>query len=315
MKINSVQLEPCTPPLWASEGHSQTLFGYFLPSPKIQKEKEIWQIPLDDGDQLIAEFYQGTSDIIFLLFHGLNGSSQADYMQRVGQLFINQGHSVLLVNHRGCGIGKGFAKGLYHSGSANDLARVIEFSKSKFPNSNHTAIGFSLGANALLLLLSDETKTQPHHAIAVNAPVDLERTSVALTQGFNKLYDKHFVLLSTLELRQKLNLSFTIPRSLREFDAKFTAQVSGFESREDYYQKCSTADKLQKIKTPTVILTAKDDPIIPWQSYRVADFSPSTHFHLENHGGHLGYLSSKKTPLNTFRWLDYAINEYVKCWV
>jgi predicted alpha/beta-fold hydrolase len=293
-----------------------------MSSPKITEEKAIWKIPLDDGDILMAEYYKGYSDYMILLFHGLSGSTESDYIQRMGRIYLDRGHSVLLVNHRGCGIGKGYAKHPYHSGSAGDIAKAIEFSKTKFPDLQHIAIGFSLSGNALLLLLTDESKTQPDFAISVNPPVDLSRVSHSLGQGMNKIYDLQFVLKGCADVNYKKKAGLIAEpykvsyfRSLRDFDSDYTAPAGGFLNREDYYNKCSTYDKLDKIKTPTYILAAKDDPFIPWDSYLVSNFSSSVKLHLEKIGGHMGYLTSKETPLKSMRWMDYALNEFVNAWV
>jgi predicted alpha/beta-fold hydrolase len=47
----------------------------------------------------------------------------------------------------------------------------------------------------------------------------------------------------------------------------------------------------------------------------VSDFSSFVKLHLEKMGGHMGYLTAKKTPLNSMRWMDYALDEFVKALV
>jgi predicted alpha/beta-fold hydrolase len=32
---------------------------------------------------------------------------------------------------------------------------------------------------------------------------------------------------------------------------------------------------------------------------------------VETHGGHLGYLSQRATPLGTHRWLDWAVHQHL----
>jgi predicted alpha/beta-fold hydrolase len=59
-------------------------------------------------------------------------------------------------------------------------------------------------------------------------------------------------------------------------------------------------------------LTAADDPFVPVESYERAELSPLAHMRIEAHGGHLGYLSALPTPLGTYRWLDWAIREYLQ---
>lgn len=312
-----LNLDPCEPPKWASNGHLQTLVGHFTPSVKLNHKGQIFNLKTDDGDQLVGHLIQGTSSVVVYLFHGLAGSSDSAYIHRTAIIAMKYGHTVILANHRGCGEGIGLAKAPYHSGRGEDLSTYIEYGKSLFPNKLHLAIGFSMSANALLLLMSGvRGQVKPDRAIAVNGPIDLAEASAALRKGFNRIYDwdmyrgarRHAYkaghpILNQIKLPQLSNL--------HEMDRLFTAPTGGFASREDYYRTCSSAGSLQNIRLPTVIITAEDDPFIPIKSYQNAKFSPSTLFHAEKFGGHLGYVSGQKTKLGTYRWQDYALNEAI----
>jgi uncharacterized protein len=313
-------LKPCTPPLWARSGHSQTILGHLLRSPESKATGMRKTIPLADGDQLIANFVEGPSDTIVSLFHGLTGDIAADYMQRTAQVCRSLGHSVYLVNHRGCGEGWKHARGPYHSGRGEDVSAVIEFARNEFPRKKHLAIGFSLGANALLCLLTGRRgSVLPDFAIAVNAPIDLGQVARSLTTGVNRIYDYVFVKLLTAHITKRMEAGleakkYLFPRSLTltDFDSIFTAPAGGFKNREDYYDSCSTYAHLEKIRVPTVLLTAADDPFVSAEVYARARISSSTTLHIEKYGGHLGYLSAKNTPLGNNRWLDYAIHEAIQ---
>jgi predicted alpha/beta-fold hydrolase len=61
-----------------------------------------------------------------------------------------------------------------------------------------------------------------------------------------------------------------------------------------------------------VVITSKDDPFVNYKSYLQSSGSPNVKLHIEESGGHMGYLSNEKTPLGNRRWLDYAINETLK---
>jgi uncharacterized protein len=319
-----LDLAPCSPPWWASTGHAQTILGHLLPSKVSVSLRALdgkrLEISLPDGDRLVARVIEGKSDTVLYLFHGLTGSIEADYMQRTAALGVELGYTVYLVNHRGCGEGHGLARNPYHSGRAEDLSEVIRVGKAKNPAKKHIAVGFSLSANALLLLLSGRRGTTlPDAAIAVNAPIHLENCSIELGRGLNKIYDIRFSTACKLNIlsmkkkglvekeRYKLNwLS-----NLRDFDSVYTAPAGGFSSREDYYSTCSTHLLLGAITVPTVIITSEDDPIIDYRNYTSATLSSSAILHLEKSGGHLGYISAKPTPLGTNRWLDYATREYL----
>lgn len=316
---SSALLKPCVPPWWATNGQLQTIFAYFLPyKSRLQNLKTV-TIPLTDGDQLHGEFSEGVTNWIIYLFHGLSGDIDSNYMQRTAYLAQIMEHSVLLVNHRDCGKGSGLAKHPYHSGRGEDISEVLDFGKKQFPNKKHLVIGFSLSGNALLTLLTgNRGNTQPDRAICVNAPINLNAASEKLTQGFNRLYDIHFVWRLKQAVKSKVDrgaitpLSIPLSSTLRDFDELYTAPYGGFVDRAHYYESCSTEIHLSKINTPTFLLTARDDPFVPVESYESAAFSPSTTVHIENVGGHLGYLSNALSSSKNKRWLDYALGEILK---
>jgi predicted alpha/beta-fold hydrolase len=301
-----LKLDPCLPPFWAHGGHMQTLLGHLIPSQALTDPGKRVETDLGDGDRLVSFLLEGKSDLVIYLFHGLSGSIASDYVQRTARLGQSLGHSVFMVNHRGCGEGKGLAEKPYHSGRGEDLSAVIRDGKKLFPKRRHLAIGFSLGGNALLNLITGKRGThKPDLAITVNAPIDLKDSAVLLQKGLNRIYDFRFVNECKRDLGDQYKISSLA--TMYDFDEIYTAPAAGFKNRDDYYQTCSTKDSLSSIDVPTIILTAQDDPFVNYQNYVQAKLSPYTQLHVETYGGHLGYLSRKKTPLGTHRWLDYAL--------
>lgn len=52
-------------------------------------------------------------------------------------------------------------------------------------------------------------------------------------------------------------------KTIKEFDANFTSKHFGFEDVEHYYRTATLHDKLHKITTPILCLSAADDPFQP----------------------------------------------------
>jgi len=318
--MKDLSLIPCQYPRWARGGHAQTVLGHFLPGPRWTQKCENIHLPLEDGDTLVLSYLPGREETIVYLFHGLSGNAHSDYMIRTADLCQKLGYHVVLTNHRGCGDGKGLATHPYHSGRAEDLSAVIAYGKKRFPTFRHIAVGFSLSGNCLLLLLTGKRGTAlPDAGVAVNAPINLARGAELLQKGFSRIYDFRFVRLcyQAIKDREEKGLiprKYSIPLSttLAQFDDLYTAPAGGFRDRHHYYESCSSRDHLRNIKTPTVMITSQDDPFVHYQDYLDASLSPTTHLHLEKHGGHMGYLTSTPTPLGTRRWLDYALHEYLK---
>jgi predicted alpha/beta-fold hydrolase len=327
MKV--LKLDPCEAPFWARGAHRQTILAHLIPSATLPSKGEQIELHHEDGDRSVAYVARGNSNVVIYLFHGLTGSVDSSYMHRAAAVARAFDHTVIMVNHRGCGEGVGMARNPYHSGRAEDLSTAIVRGRKNFTKARHIAIGFSLSANALLLLLGGARGTEkPDAAIAVNAPIDLEFCSRSLTRGLNRIYDSVFVgeckrEIKVRPLTQDERRRYQVPRSstLYDFDRIYTAPAGGFASREQYYQDCSAGPWLGKIKTPTIILTSADDPFVGVDIYRNARPSPFVQLHIENTGGHMGYLSKRKNgakvegPESKFgvtRWLDQALAKGIK---
>lgn len=332
-------LIPCEPPIWAWDRHSQTILGEILPSPSMGSRGQKLVVRLPDGDRIVCRLYDQNSPTLIVLFHGLAGCSNSKYMQRVARELVKEGYSVCMMNHRNCGEGRGLAREIYHCGRSDDLGYVIAELRLRFPAQRIAALGFSMSANALLLLMSgvvpvkgiydreafEEASARlniglPDLAIAVNPPIDLEKTCKNFESWTNRPYAVYFLsyLAATLKelaknevLKEKPPpISWFMP--IREFDHQFTAPQAGFESSQDYYKKCSSKGHLVKIDRPTIIFTSNDDPFIDSADFYDLAVSKDVHIHIENAGGHLGYIHRENTPRGTNRWMDYAVTETLK---
>jgi predicted alpha/beta-fold hydrolase len=192
---------------------------------------------------------------------------------------------------------------------------VIEALRARFSQKKIIAVGFSLGANALLTLMTGQRGVcLPDGALAFNGPVDLLSCSEKLKQGLNRIYDFEFVRLCRKDIqdRQSMGLSkknYQIPwfYRLQDIDRIYTAEAAGFISAHHYYRTCSTYQHFKSISKPTILITSKDDPFITWEPYLNALANPVIRLHIEEHGGHLGYLTTHSQGFVHERWLRQAL--------
>jgi hypothetical protein len=309
MKLDPPQ--PFHPPRWAKGPHAQTILSHLLPSPEPDLAWQPRRLDLEAGEALRLEVREGTSGSVVIFFHGLGGHARSSYVRRSAALAAARGHSLIAVNHRGAGLGRDLARKPYHCGATGDVAAVIAFAREHFPGKQVFAVGYSLSAAMLVLLLGrDHHLSQPDGALIVNPPGDLEACSQRLLRGMNRLYDRRFVrLLRHLVTGQRGAAPLAPTATLRDFDEVYTAPQAGFRDRADYYARSSCGPFVSCIRTPAVILSAEDDPFAP-----ASDLGPpseAVHLHVERHGGHCGYLAAARTPTGDRRWMDYALDHYL----
>ena len=318
-QLRFAEVEPLNAPRWADSGHTQTIFGHMIPSPTMPQERlEELTIPLSDGEHLKAYYKAGTSNWIVSVFPGLGGDITADYMQRTALLCEKLGHGVVIANHRGSHTGMTLARKPYHSGCSQDISDVINFMKAKIPHHQHITVGVSISGTILLNLMTGRMgTTQPDGAVTINGPLDLKDGSLRLRHGLNRLYDFRFVRRLNKDLEKKFSLGllpqkFQIPMTatVYDFDEIFTGPMSGFGSREAYYSICSPKEHIKNVTKPLIMLHTVDDPFVHVGHYidiYQQGLPKSVEMHLENRGGHLGYLAGELTELGTYRWLDYFL--------
>lgn len=322
--LSEIDIMPFDPAPWAPGGDLQTILGYLLPCPLSLPQKYERITRLDDKNALLLientpQRWEAESPVV-LLVHGLGGSSDSPYVRRTAWRCIQNGWIAVRMNQRGAGRGSRLAQGLYNAGSSADLAAVVNELVKLRPNSPLVVIGFSLGGNVLLKYLGEAQHQKPsalRGGIAVCPPIDLIACTTHLSRSRFGAYSHKFVALMRMEARTKPGLkvdrkalTYWRPMSLMNYDERVTAPAGGYESVQDYYDKCSGQNFLESIETPTLILAADDDPIVPSYTHDNLKRSQTVQIIRTRGGGHVGYLSRQQTPNGDHRWLDYALVEY-----
>ena len=84
-----------------------------------------------------------------------------------------------------------------------------------------------------------------------------------------------------------------------EFDDRYTGPLFGFGNAETYYRTQSSQGFLDAIRTPALVIHAKDDPLVPREIYTHRAFreNPYLELLLVEQGGHLGFLSRGKATV------------------
>lgn len=306
--------------------HAQTVFPYFL-STREDYQAEQHHICLADDDVIVlhddcpASWSAG--DRIVVLVHGLGGCHGSTYMVRLAATLSQRGCRVLRMDMRGCGAGLMLAKGVFHADRNSDLLAAIQCVAAKFPQSRITVCGFSLGANLTLKMLgraNGQLPPQLDSALAVAPPIDLAHCCHMLSRGIGWFYDRYFAKMLWRDFHQRRSLlagservaAKRAPATLLAFDQAVTAPLAGFDSADAYYSSASSADVLDEITVPTVILSAADDPIVPVEIYERAPLSPATQLFIVEGGGHIGFFSVADDHAPDRRWMDHRLADWIQ---
>ena len=289
------------PLLPAIRGHLQTLIPYLFKKVRLPAARRL-EITLRDGDFVDADFRIGGGKGLAILSHGLEGNSDSIYIRALTRRYLNRGWDVLAWNFRGCSGRLNRHKRLYHSGSTEDLEDVISFAWQFLRPSRIRLAGFSLGGNLTLLCLGKKSDwligKGVESALAVSAPLNLAASSQKLSQWWNRLYEIRFLndLKSKIYAKEKqfpgqypLD-SIRSSRRLQDFDEHCTAPLHGFAGAEAYYRECSCLNLLDKIRIPTLVLIARNDPMLARGNYADAKgLNGKVRFLLTDEGGHCGF--------------------------
>ncbi len=251
--------------------------------------------------------------IVFL--HGLEGSADAGYIASFAQEALLRGFGVHRLNLRTCGGTEELCETMYHSGLTSDTRFVLERLQNRGLGPNFL-VGFSLGGNVALKLAGELGPTDLLAGIcAISTPIDLAACVRSMDKPWNRLYARRFLdrLRGRVRRKSRLDPHLYTPtgldevRTIWEFDDRFTAPLFGFGSAANYYATQSAVRYLDEIQIPALVITAKDDPLVPFHVYSHPAFRSNPHISLiaTEYGGHLGFISRQRPRF----WLDaFALN-------
>lgn len=248
-----------------------------------------------------------------VMMHGLEGSSQGGYMLSMARALLENGFRVHRMNMRGCGDTEHLTDTLYHAGLTHDVRWLVERLAGPV-----FGIGFSLGGNVMLKLAGElGAQSRLQGVVSVSTPLDLHECVRAMARRENILYEARFI--TRLRARYKLRHRSRPERFPAEglkgawtvlaFDDRITAPHFGFGTAANYYATQSSLRYLEGIQVPTLLVQAKDDPLIPFHLYERQEVARHPRFTLvaPDHGGHLGFISRARPRF----WVDTVVTPWL----
>jgi len=254
--------------------------------------------------------------IVFL--HGLEGSSEAGYIASFSQQALERSFGVHRLNMRTCGGTESLSETMYHSGLTGDPRFVCESLAARGLGPIFV-VGFSLGANVALKLAGELGESRLLSGVgAVSAPINLAACVRVIDGPRNIIYARRFLARLRERVRRKSAMSpqlYSTERlesvnSIWAFDDLFTAPLFGFGTAANYYATQSSGNFLNAIRIPTFVVTAQDDPLVPFEVFDHAAFkqNPAISLLAPQYGGHLGFLSRRRPRF----WLDGVCLDWIE---
>jgi predicted alpha/beta-fold hydrolase len=316
---------PLAPPWWLPGATGQTIWARVVRSRRLVRfTREV--LPTPDQDDLILDHLdagRGTPRVVLL--HGLEGSAYSLHTQGLAALVAAAGWSCTVLNFRSCARDPDDIKRrlpnrrprLYHSGETEDLDLVVRTLARRDPAARLCAVGFSLGGNVLIKYLGEQGAGGPIRAAAtLSVPYDLAAASRYLERPAARVYAYHFLRRlkpKALDVvarfpRETAHLDVALIRAARtfaEFDRCVTAPLHGFASAADYYDRASAIRYLPQVATPTLCISAEDDPFFPRDGVTRArqSASPTVRFQVTTWGGHTGFVGGR-WPWRPHYWAE-----------
>jgi hypothetical protein len=260
-----------------------------------------------------------------IIVHGLEGSSNSQYVIGNSNKFWNAGCNIVRMNMRNCGGTEALTPTLYHSGLSNDVLAVMNFFIAQHKLTSIALIGYSMGGNLVLKLAGELGSTAPpqlRSVTGISPAVDLGLSADALHLPQNRLYEMKFLHALLRRFRRK---SALFPRdyaadrasgirSLRQFDDRITAFYSGFSGADDYYFRAAAARGLDRIAVPALLLHALDDPFVRLsdQTRQTIRANPNITLIETEHGGHCAFLAAPDLSLGyDGYWAEHTLLRFL----
>ena len=256
------------------------------------------------------------------MLHGLEGSCRSHYVRGLLALAGEARWRAVALNFRSCSGEPNRLARFYHSGDTDDLDFVVRLLAERDPFVRIGAVGISLGGNVLLKWLGEHGDTAPEAvvgAVGISTPYDLERCARVLDRGFAKLtYTASFMRSFKAKIRAKARVypgfvdvdAVMRARTFAAYDRVATAPLHGFADEVDYWRRTSCRPYLARVRRPTLLISALDDPFVPLDALPRADeLSPSVVAEYTPRGGHVGFWEGP--PWAARSWAERRAVEFL----
>ncbi|HEY5074484.1 MAG TPA: alpha/beta fold hydrolase [Pyrinomonadaceae bacterium] len=302
--------KPFIPYRLLKQGDAQTIGAYLWPrrfrsGDRTGDEERLFEV--EPGSQVLARCRwqpDRAEQPTLVMWHGMEGSTASSYMLTTADKMFRAGFNVVRVNFRNCGGTEHLSPTIYHGGMTGDLRAVIDHLIARDRMSRLCVAGFSLGGNMVLKLAGEYGESPPPELkaiCAVSPSIDLRASTSLIARRRNWIYQQDFLrrLKNRIKVKEKLfpgrydSSGLRSIRSVEQFDNHYVAPLFGFADANDYYAQASSLPFIGRIRVPTLIIHAEDDPFIPFAPLRDPSIAANPYVLLlvTERGGHVAFVS------------------------
>ena len=276
------------------------------------------QIDTPDGDFLNIDLLEQQSDKVVIISHGYEGDASKHYVRSTAKYFFQNGWDIAALNSRSCGGEMNRQLRMYDHGEIGDIGVLYNCLMAKKQYKQIVLIGWSMGGNIVLKFAAVEKKPLITHVISVSAPLNIKDSLDILETPACRFYKNYFLkgLKSKLEIKAQM-----FPEALKASDiysitdwqkqlSVFFCQVNGYKTMAHFHKEGSALNYLNDLEIPALLITAKNDPIIPdsCRPYSLAKKSKFIYLETPENGGHCGFIKREKSA---FSYIEPRALEFI----
>jgi predicted alpha/beta-fold hydrolase len=250
-----------------------------------------------------------------VLIHGWEGSHDSVYLYSMACQLFMAGYNIFRLNLRDHGASHHLNREPFHSARLREVIEAVRSAQALDGSEPLFVVGFSLGGNFTLRvgLQGPEYGLHPRLCVGISPAIHPESTIRAIDEG-PAMIRLYFLDKWRKTLRAKKSAwpeydfsDYERQPSFLETTRRFVAGFTEFPSLDEYFGSYTlTPEMLMGSPAPLAVLTAQDDPVIPFRYFDGLATGGSMEFYRATpHGGHCGFIED----LQLTSWAEARVLE------
>jgi predicted alpha/beta-fold hydrolase len=262
---------------------------------------------LDCGDGVRLTGYHSAQETaprgLAVLIHGWEGHHNSAYLYSMACHLYAQGWNIFRLNLRDHGGSHALNREPFHSARMDEVLGAVRRIRELDGSQPWGVVGFSLGGNFALRvgLQGPQAGLIPDLSIGISPSIDPGATLRAIDEG-PALFRHYFAGKWRKTLRAKQAAwpgvhdfsGYDAERTFASITRRFVADFTEFAEVEDYLAAYTLSPvKLMNSPSPLAIITAQDDPVIPFRDFAgLREQGAVVAFYAPLRGGHCGFIEN-----------------------